>query len=174
MKINKFKKNKTSKFRNTKLYKGLVVGACALTLTATLAGCGGKNLLDGTILEGAVVADVDGDIEILRETYFYDSDHKYVLENCDNHKHYINIATGEVIADSDGQCLRVRTYYSGNNNEFVNPRNVNVSNMKSISNYLTEEEYQKANKGELTDDDIIKIVTRIKSTSVEDETQKSR
>lgn len=180
MKINKFKKNKISKFRNTKLYKGIVVGMSALTLATALSACREEKqltpILHDTILENAVVATVDGDIEILKEEYVYKDHHIcYYDENdkLDNHKHYRNIVTGEWLADSQGYCDTVNTSTSWSINN-VNPRNADISNIESITNYLTEEEYQKAIKGELTEDDIIKIITRVKSISVENETQKSR
>ena len=171
--------NKISKFRNTKLYKGIVVGVSALTLATALSACGEEKqlipILHDTILENAVVATVDGDIEVLKEEYVYKDHHIcYYDENdkLDNHKHYRNIVTGEWLADSQGYCDTVITgTWAGNN---VNPRNADISNIESITNYLTEEEYQKAIKGELTEDDIIKIITRVKSISVENETQKSR
>ena len=41
--------NKKSKFRNTKLFKGLVIGGCTLTIIATLTGCGKDNEIDKLI-----------------------------------------------------------------------------------------------------------------------------
>ena len=41
MKINYL--NKKSKFRNTKLFKGLVIGSCALTIASSLSGCSKYN-----------------------------------------------------------------------------------------------------------------------------------
>ena len=176
MKINKFKKNKTFKFRNTKLYKGLVVGTCALTLAATLAGCGQGPVLKDSILDSAVVATVDGDKEILCKKHLYN--HIIYDESIENnvyvnHEHYVNVISGEWLADSEGNCVSGEL----SSGTTVYPRNVEITDIESITNYLTEEEYEKAMEGKFTKDDVIKVLIRIKNLPVEieeAETQKSR
>ena len=171
MKIDKFDNNRISKLKNTKLFKGVVIGGCALMLTATLAGCGEKEpILKDTILDSAVVATVDGDKEVLRRVDF--CSHKVYSfdkesETNGYHEHYVNVISGEFLAYSDGNCYSGKIYSDGST---FYPRNVEITNIESITNYLTEEEYKKALDGKFTREDAIKVLAFIKSlpTEVED------
>ena len=163
MKISKFNVNELSKFKKSKLMKGIAALGLTSIVATTFASCGEQEpLFRGTILENAVVAKVDDDIEILVEKYIPDNHHTAIsnkIENKGHHRHYRNIVTGEWLADSDNNCYRINI-----NEEYINPRNVKISNIQSISNYLTKEEYRKVSDGTFTVSDEITVITRIKST----------
>ena len=89
MKINKFKKNKISKFRNTKLYKGIVVGVSALTLLSALTACKSTDPLDNTKLENArVITFEDGNKDVAKYIGDCENDNKY--------GHYRSLVTDEL------------------------------------------------------------------------------
>lgn len=176
IKMNKFNEKLNSKLTKTKLFKRGVALALAAT-TCSLAGCGKKAPLEDTILENSVVALVDGDYEILK---VIESDHCYVADDSNiksnyDHKHYQNVVTNEYLVD-DEDCQKFRIDYSSLTSYTYIPRHAEITDIKSITGYLTEEELQKANDNDLTDEDIVKIIARIQALPVEDtkENQKSK
>lgn len=85
MKINKI--NEKQKFRNTKLFKGLVIGSCALTMASSLGGCSSKekdvnNLITDemsfeTLLDS--VSDKTNMDEILNEMNYKELLNEYII-----------------------------------------------------------------------------------------------
>lgn len=176
IKMNKFNEKLNSKLTKTKLFKRGVALALAATTVGSLAGCGKKAPLEDTILENSVVALVDGDYEILKvvkSSYCYVTDDSNIESSYD-HQHYQNVVTNEYLVDNeDCRQFIIRGVWE---NQLAISRYAEITDIKSITDYLTEEELKKANDGSLTDEDIIKIVARIKALPVEDakENQKSK
>lgn len=99
------------------------------------------SLLDWTLLEETIVVNIDGEYQIVR----MQEDIYHGKKNI----HYYNIITGEETTESE-KCENPSARKVGN-----------VEIIGSISSYLTEEDLKKANNNELTDSDIIAILSRI-------------
>lgn len=150
MKINKFKKNKISKFRNTKLYKGIVVGVSALTLLSALTACKSTDPLDNTKLENArVITFEDGNKDVA--TYIGD------CENDNKYGHYRSLVTDEF-------------YVNNNCNESfarIGEYHYNIVNDENIGKYMTTDEIRKAMNDKLTDEEANEIILRIQTITMD-------
>lgn len=131
------------------------------TLIATmLTGCGKKeSLLEGTILENThVITFEDGTKDIAKP---FDSCEMY-SDDYGNSIHYKSVVTSDFY--SDLSCTA------------VNPRGSMISHYpiskeESIVVYLTQEDIEKAMNNNLTDDDLITIVSRIMNPEEKSEEQ---
>lgn len=182
IKMNKFNEKLNSKLTKTKLFKRGVALALAATTVGSLAGCGKKAPLEDTILENSVVALVDGNYEILKATKpskCFDLSQHTMQDNyvatAQDHDHYINVVTNEYLTTKE-ECDLIRYEKFIVWDDYTPTYVENLEIEGSISNYLTKEELQKANDNELTDEDVVTIVARIKALPVEDtkENQKSK
>lgn len=171
MNISKFNINNISKFRKTKLFKRGVAFALAVTAVGSLAGCGEKKpILSDTILESSVVATVDGEKEILRKFVPRRHVRYQQYENFTIHDHYENVITGEFLVTHQS-CGDM---YPFDSNEIEPQRYTEITDIKSITNYLTQEELQKAKGGDFTQEDAIMVIARIKNLPVENAEEKIR
>ena len=155
MKNIKFNKENISKIAK----RGAAI-SLAVVMASSLSGCGKKDIiLEDTILEGTVVATVDGEKEILKE--FLPLTHEVSKKGDD--KHYQNVITGEYLM-TNSSCDNMAADLGRNKAQ----RYAEITDIESISNYLTKEEIEKANNDKLEDADIVSIVTRIKAIPNED------
>ena len=137
--------------------------ASGITITS-LAGCGqsteqAKNksyILEGTMLDHTVVATIEGETSVFRSE---------LKRECGlflgSHYHYVDIVSGNSVTD-----------FSYCSDYLVTKMVSDVENSKEIMYYLTEDELKKAMNNELTDEDLIAIVYRIKE-SQQDTVEKS-
>lgn len=175
MKINKFNVNTKSKFRKNKLVKGIAALGLTSIVATSFASCGEKKpLLKDTILENAVVAEVDGNVEIIRNEHVADGGHKYNFIKdqkgyITKHDHYVNIVTGEWLANGNNVCYSFIV-----DGKVIHPRNVIIENICSIDKFLTKKEYDNALSGNFTNSDLIEVVTRIKAMEQQQEITKSK
>lgn len=144
-KINKITKENFNK----KLLAVLLAGSISLGLS----GCGEKNtmkpLLADTLLENAILTESDLGTMIVYIKYEKQSLTTY-------HEHYIDVVSGVTFSNSE-KCTHLVNQIE------------NVTKLGSITEYLTAEELIKASKNELTNEEIIGIITRIQSEEVEEE-----
>ena len=150
MKINKFKKNKISKFRNTKLYKGIVVGVSTLTLLSALTACKSTDPLDNTSLNDArVITFEDGNKDVAKYISGCDSD--------DNYGHYRSLVTDEFYTSNNcnESFARIRKYH------------YNIVKDQNIIQYMTTDEIRKAMNNELTDEEANEIILRIQTITMD-------
>ena len=140
----------------TKLSSCVLVGSLTIM---TLTGCGSMDsnasndrnyILKGTILENARVITFD---DGTKEIAVVDS---YCIHS--NYSHYYSIISGEYF--SDEKC-RNDVLNRKSNYKYV------ITNDESITKYLTADDLTKASQGELTNDDVINIVTRVINPDVE-------
>lgn len=138
--------------RKNKIVTIALLSSMVLSLTGCSEGSQVKvsdsySILSGSMLEGAIVADVDGTLEVIKSANFrYDSPNIYV----GSHTHYLNIGNGELITDTEDSC------------SILNIRKVkSIEILSSIDNYLTDDELIKASNKELTEEDVAQIVNRI-------------
>jgi len=146
------------KINNLKITKKMIALLMAGTMALTFSGCDSNNsnisLLDGTILEDALVITFeDGSKDIAIATNS--------CGHIDSHYYFESIVSGlEYVSDKCSSNYKTRQKYAIQSNE-------------SIVKYITAEEIAKANKEGLTDDDINNIISRIFSES-EKEIQKTK
>lgn len=120
------------------------------TILFTMSGCGKKGaILEDTLLEKTFVATVDDDIAILKPQ----SSGESVEINA--HYHYFDVISGQWITDAE-ECVNKSVTEVGN-----------IEKIGSIDSYLTEEEMLKAQNDELTDEDVVSILYRIKEKEEE-------
>lgn len=168
MQISSFNVNTKTKFRKNKLVKGIAALGLTSIVATSFASCGEKEpLFKDTILENAVVAEVDGNVEIIRNEHVADSGHKYNFIKdqkgyITKHDHYVNIVTGEWLANGNNVCYSFIV-----DGKVIHPRNVIIENICSIDNYLTRDEYNKAISGQFTNSDVIEVFIRIKNVEKE-------
>ena len=125
--------------------------ATGITITS-LGGCSKEKeyILEGTLLDKAVVVTIDGDLTLVT---CEQSDKK--VSDYTGHVHYINIINGELLTDYE-RC------------HYINARKVGiVEKIRDILYYLTEEEMEKAMNDELTNKDLIAIISRIRTEQEE-------
>lgn len=155
-----FKTNKTAIEFLKKNKVRLQSLTAAVLVATTLVGCGkynAKNNIDNAL----VITTESGEKTIVKKIERYNCDDK---ENR-NHFHYIDIVTGNYYSDSQN-CIN-RNF---NDRMFSHdyPIYVSITNIESISDYLTSEEISKLLKGEFTNDDFAKLAVRIKESEVEE------
>ena len=144
------------KIKNLKINQKLMtkLSACVLvgSLTAmTLTGCSNDkdNLLEGTILEKAcVITFEDGSKEIAVSDAYCKYDNVFL---------YYSIVSGEYF--SDDECPHIGMSETIHKYDIVQA--------EVITKYLTADDLTKASQGELTNDDVINIVTRVINPDVE-------
>ena len=150
--------------KNIKFNRKLAVLALATTLaTTSLSGCVSyktidntitdeDNLLDGTILEDTYVMTLNnGKKDIVRK-----------ITPCANNMHTIfySVISGQYIVSAlcmDDQLI----IKNGDERSHKMLNKSNYEELVSITEYLSMEDLEKAYKKELTDDDIIAIISRI-------------
>ena len=116
-------------------------------VSAALTGCGDKsadNLLEGTILEGARVITYDDVKDIATP--------KSLCNGTRNSYHYKSAISGGYFADE--KCTHSKT----DTGHAI--QHCNIIDNESIIAYLTTDDLTKAYNGELTDEDIIAIISR--------------
>lgn len=151
MKIKNFKINlEAIKSKFLKLKRFVLAGSLAATL---LTGCGEKtksSIFDGTLLEGAsVITFCDGSKDVA--TTFGSCSNNYY--DSGSSLHYRSIITGEEY--SDEKCgLRSLIHYQ-------------IANVSNISSYLTQDELTKSINGDLSEEDIIAIISRVVEPTTE-------
>lgn len=124
------------------------------TILFTMSGCGKKGaILEDTLLEKTFVATVDDDIAILKPQSSGESLCSVVEINA--HYHYFDVISGQWITDAE-ECV----------NKYVTEVG-NIEKIGSIDSCLTEEEMLKAQNDELTDEDVVSILYRIKEKEEE-------
>ena len=137
------------KIKNFKLNKGITTKLATYILVSsltasTLTGCSNDSLLEDTLLEKTIVVTfIDGSKDIV-----------VPVEVCRNGEanHYRSIISGSYI--SDKECEH-RTYGTRG---YIN--HYEITSLESITKYLTSEQLKKAMNGELTNEDIVGIVTK--------------
>jgi len=92
---------------------------------------------------------------------------RIVKSGCDDpfnnqHYHYYDVVTKNYYSDSEN-CEQYLVHRKS-----INPIFVNVTNIENIADYLTTDEFTKLMKDELSIDDCVQIVTRIKESEVEE------
>ncbi len=139
-----------------KMKKRLQLFAATLGVTITTLGCGAKEsttknyILEGTLLDKCVVAEIDGDVSVLRPNSSRNNASSAKESDINEHIHYFDITNGETITDEQ-KCL----------NYHVNKKD-SIEEIGRIDTYLTEEELVKANHNQLTNEEIIAILYRVK------------
>ena len=104
-----------------------------------------KSLLEGTVLEDAFVISFNSGLkDVVRVTGFSTETGKHV---------YQSILSGAMFADS-GEKQNIE--WCANHRVFLQP----VTTNESITSYLTAEEMIKALNNELTQEDLVNVVTR--------------
>ena len=71
------------------------------------------------------------------------------------HEVYRSVVNGEMFTDDDCKAKSSADYLGTNLNKY------SIENIENITSYLTIEELEKANKNELTEEDISEIIERI-------------
>ena len=128
-----------------------------ILVTSSLVGCGVSE--EPNPIENAIViTTTDGEKNIVR---------KVSKRNCndypnENHFHYMDLITGNFYSDSIN-CIS--SDYTGWN-EY--PIYREISNVESITDYLTDEEISKLLKSEFTNEDFANLVIRIKESEIEE------
>ena len=86
----------------------------------------------------------------------------YIYSNClyNDYSHYYSIVSGEYF--SDESCTNTVTF-NHTNYKYV------IINDESITKYLIADDLTKAIQGELSNDDVINIVTRVINPAIETE-----
>lgn len=139
--------------------KSTRLAAMALALGITVgstSGCSNKKdsyLLQETIFDKTIVANVNGNIAFVRPESSRVDCLGFIEGAADEHIHYFDIISGQWITNSE---------YCVNRTGVL--KNFDIEEMGSMLEYLTEEEMKKANEGSLTEDDIIAIMYRIKQS----------
>lgn len=134
----------------TKKRKLMALGA-ALSLVMSTTGCMKDSMLEGTLLEKAHLAIIDGQNRVVTQD---------TLGTTHEHKHYRDILSGTTFVDEQFKedCTATDYYYK--KNEIIS----------DISQFMTAKEVNAASKGELTDDMIAEIVYRaIKPEEISEE-----
>lgn len=145
--------------------KRVQVLGIALGVTITSIGCGfqtkeenssnKKYILEGTLLEHAVLAKVNGDIGIVSRQASGQASEK------DDHIHYHDILNGDKMTNVSGDvCIR---------EPYI--KNQSIEEIGRIDSYLTQEELMQAYYNTLTIEDIISILYRIKQDLQEEQKQ---
>jgi hypothetical protein len=117
-------------------------------------GCSSKPkyVLQGTLLDHAVVASVDGNLALVKCEEIKDGSS---AENKNNHQHYFDIVNGEWLTDCAGcEAFNIRTVEE-------------IEITDDILEYLTPEELTKAVNKNLTIEDVVNIITRIRDDQKE-------
>ncbi len=140
------------KIKNLKCYSS-ILGCTALL---TLSGCGSKDYyLEDTILDGAFIADVDGDDCILK---WHES--HYLFDEKQFHAHYIDVISGEEITDNP-DCDKTIVRQVGE-----------ITGEKSLAARMTAEDLQKAIDGELTIEDLMNVLDQKNQENEENQKKK--
>lgn len=145
--------------------KRVQVLGIALGVTITSIGCGfqtteenssnKKYILEGTLLEHAVLAKVNGDIGIVSRYNSGQASEK------DDHIHYQDILNGDRMTNVSGDvCIR---------DSYI--KNQSIEEIGRIDSYLTQEELMQAYHNTLTMENIISILYRIKQDLQEEQKQ---
>ena len=136
-----------------KIKRAVLSNTIILGIIASLTGFGKTEsvLTDSLLYQASVVTFDNGSKEVARS---------YEHCNQSSFNHYVNIITGEIF--SDKVCFW-ETINGQTNHKY------NIVSEEPISKYLSKEEISKANNKELTEEDILEIVTRIISTNSEEE-----
>ena len=136
-----------NKKAKVKLATFILAGTLALSM---LTGCGRSkdNIFKGTILENTTVITFDDNSkDIAKITGLCISENSL-------YSHYRSITSG--IYFSDIECEET---YHNNYTDFLH--HLNITKEENIVKYLTSDEIEKAYNGNLTDEDITEIITRI-------------
>ena len=147
--------------------KKLMALALAGVIASTGSGCArNTGSLDGSTLANTkVITTTDGKIEIVRDIYKSSNDRYCKLYNDNTHHHYRDVISGNYYSDSES-CEKYE-----HNFRDIFPIVLDVASVESITDYLTPEEIAKSANGQLTEDDITNIILRIKTQSIEVESE---
>lgn len=133
------------------LKKRNILCAMAAIIAATvLTGCKDKNndskdfLLQGTMLENCVVAEINNEKTIIKLVQ-----HNHINNR---HYHYQEIGGGVLYTDNE-DCISKEI------------KRIPTPDFENITAYLTEDEIAKAMEGTLMDEDVVNIIFRIKGMS---------
>lgn len=152
------------KFNNLKLNGALKLAtyiSIGSITAASLTGCSAKNnnndnILKGTILENTnVITLEDGSKDIAVAV-----DYCSTIDQC---THYYSIISGEYFSDVECEIkeYRISTF------EHVIVKHYIITNEESIAKYLSADEIKKGINGELSNEDISTIITRITNQDTE-------
>lgn len=124
----------------TRKRKLIALGAL-LSMVMSTTGCMKQSMLDGTLLEKAHLAIIDGQKRVVTQD---------TLGVTHEHKHYKDVLSGTTFVDEQYKedCDDTDYYYK--KNEIIS----------DISQFMTAKEVNAASKDELTDDMIAEIVYR--------------
>lgn len=151
--------------KNFKLKTAALLSAGTMVLSMT--GCGDKNnknsILEDTLLEKTIVATVDGDISVLRPISSKNRAYSQYEAGSKEHQHYFDIINGGYITTDRENC----------DSSLVTAVE-SIEKKGSIQSFLTEDEMLKAKNDELTEDDVVAIVYRIKESTEEKENSKAK
>ena len=144
------------KIKNLLINKKAKVKLATFILAGTLAssmltGCGRSkdNILEGTILENTTVITFNGGSKDIVKPV-------EVCSSLDSDFHYYSVTSGNCY--SDNNCGHICCYCEYGC-YFL--QNTNIEDKENITEYLTPDEIEKAYNGNLTNEDIIEIITRI-------------
>lgn len=157
MKIKNFRINKKA---TAKQMACVLAGSLAVT---TLTGCEDtvdrNNILKGTILEDTCVVTFDDGTK----------DIATAIDICSfldvNRYHYYSVISGEYFSDENCTAYEIEGKIAHHHI---------ITNKESITGYLTSDELTKAMQGELDNNDLISIVSRVIEPVTEETNTKAR
>lgn len=162
MKNLQFSDNAKEFFRNNKVR--LQSLTAAVIIAGSLVGCGRK---DTSVATTPAELYINNSLVITTDTGEKNIVRKIIKNGCDSpfsdeHFHYYDVITGNYYSDNE-TCLN---FINNSRNAFA--IYLNITNIESIADYLNAEEITKLMNNELSIEDCVAIVTRIKESSIEE------